>query len=173
MLQRRLPGQDFAHDGHVFPHPRQRLAIGHPVPALHHLRAGDSQAQDEPPPGQVVQGHRGHGGVRWRAPVNLHDPRAQPDPRGLRADPGQRRHRVRAVGLGRPGHVVAQPLRLAHQIGVDRDPRPGIAQRQSQFHRSPCGKSGRPDPPRGAPRDRFPAARKTGAQPALFSVYWP
>src|SRR5206468_7114584 len=52
----------------------------------------------------------------WRARADLHDRRAEPDSRRVRADPRERREGVGAPGLGGPHRVVAQPLRLLRDL---------------------------------------------------------
>ena len=57
------------------------------------------------------------------------------DPLGLRQHPGDRRHRVGAIGLAAPHRIVTEPFGLQHEIHVD----PGGGrhpQGHGQFHRT-------------------------------------
>lgn len=51
--------------------------------------------------------------------ADLHDGHAEVDALGAGADPGQHGRRVRAVGLGDPGHRVAQPIRFLGHVTLD------------------------------------------------------
>src|SRR5579871_3772481 len=56
-------------------------------------------------------------------------------PLGARAPPRERRQRVRAVGLGGPDRVVAQPLGLQHELlRVGRRSRAPVPQLQTDLH---------------------------------------
>ena len=93
------------------------------------------------PPDSGVERHRGHRRVRGRAPRELHDGRAEADLRRLRADPGERAHRVGAPRLGRPDRVEAEPLGLVDEVHVERDLRSRVADHQSESHRILLGSS--------------------------------
>jgi hypothetical protein len=84
---RPLAGDDLLHDGDVLLQPGHRLAVGHAVPAFHHLRAGGAEAADEAPAGQLRQAHGGHGGHGRGAGRHLHDGGAGLDLGGLGEDP--------------------------------------------------------------------------------------
>ena len=132
--QRLLAREDGAHDGDVFARLAQRLAVGLAVPAFHDLGAGEPQPQQHAAAGELVEGDGGHGRVGRRAGRHLHDGRAQVDALGLRADPGQRRDRIRAIGLGRPDRVEAQAIRLLDHRHGQRDRRARVADHQTKPH---------------------------------------
>ena len=89
------------------------LANGWPYQPSTTCGPGDAQPEDQPAAGEVVERHRGHRGGGRRARGDLRDRGAELDPLGRRAPPGQRHQRVRAVGLGGPDRVEAEPLGLA------------------------------------------------------------
>src|SRR5207249_10868684 len=97
VLERALAGPDRAYDLDVLARARERFAEGLPVPALDHLRARDAEPEEEPAARELVERGRGRRGHGRRARRHLHDRRAEVDLRRLPADPGERRHRVRAV----------------------------------------------------------------------------
>src|SRR5207249_1063566 len=94
---------------------REGLAEGLPVPALDHLRAGDPEPQKEAAARELVERGRGRRGHGRRARRHLHDRAAETDPARLPPDPGERRHRVRAVRLGRP-RAARDEERLADAV---------------------------------------------------------
>ena len=69
------------------------------------------------PPERMVHRHRRHRRGGGLARGHLHDRRAELDPLRRGAPPGQRRQAVRAVGLGRPDRVEAEPLGLGDRLG--------------------------------------------------------
>ena len=90
----------------------QWLAIRHPVPALDDLRPRRADAAQKAVSRQCLQGHRGHRRASRRARRHLQDAGAGLDRLGLCEDPGDRRHRVGAVGLRRttpPRSRAARP----------------------------------------------------------------
>jgi hypothetical protein len=150
----RLALGDLADDLHVVPQPVIRHAPRLAVPALHDLRAGHPQAQDEAvAAGQRVHGLGLHGRHRRRAAGQLHDAGAQPDPLGLGGQVSQRRDRVRAVRLGRPDRVEAEPLRLEHALHRELESGTGVPNGQAQLHGVSCL-----PPHRGPPGHRSPAS---------------
>ncbi len=125
--------------GHVVAGPGQGAGEPLPVPALGHLGPGQAEAEPEPPPRQLVEGGRGHG-RHGRAPGrDLEHPRPQVDGAGLGGQPGQHGGRVRPVGLGHPGRVVPEPLRLPHQLQLLGRGRPGpeVAEHHPEAHQRP------------------------------------
>ena len=114
--QRLFAAQDGAHDFHVLAGLTQRFAIRLAVPALHDLRTGQPQPQQQSSVGELVQSHGGHGGVGRRAAGHLHDGCAQMNVLSERAQPGQRRDGVRTVGLGGPYRIVTQPVGLLYEF---------------------------------------------------------
>ena len=52
-LQHPFPGKDLLHDLHVLFEARHGLAVGHAVPAFHHLRARGPQAHNEAVVGEL------------------------------------------------------------------------------------------------------------------------
>src|SRR5438034_11382635 len=132
VLERALAGPDRAHDLDVLARPRERLAEGLPVPALDHLRAGDAEPEEEPAARELVERGRGRRGQGRRARRHLHNRAAEADIARLPADPGERRHRVRAVRFRRPHRVEAEALGLAHEVHVDRELRARVADVQAE-----------------------------------------
>ena len=83
----------------------------------------------------MVEGDGGHAHGRRGPGRQLAEGGAQADPTGLRAPPAERGERIRAVGLGRPDRVEAQPLGLGHQLRcVGRRAGPPVAELQSELH---------------------------------------
>ena len=82
------------------------------VPALHYLRAGDTEAQNQPTPGQVVQGYGVHGGSRRGTSCHLDDAGTKPDPLGVGGQVHQRREGIAAPRFGGPDGVVTQAFGL-------------------------------------------------------------
>ena len=103
---------DVAQDRDVLAHPRQRLGERLAVPALHHLGPGHAEPQDETATAQVIERHRRHRRRCGGPGGDLDDRGAELDVRRGCAPPCQRHQRVRAVGLGRPHRVKAQPVGL-------------------------------------------------------------
>ena len=134
--QRRLARQRLADDLDVFLGAAERLAVGHAVPALDHLRPGRTDAEQEPPAGQRIQRHRGHRGTGRRARLHLHDRGARLDPRGARQHPGDRRHRIGAPGLARPHRDVAETFGLQHFVHAELRRRAVDAHRDAKLHRA-------------------------------------
>ena len=130
---RLLPRDDAAHDRDVFPEPLVGLAVGDSVPALDHLRPRRPDAEDEAAARKRLQGHRGHGGAGRRARRHLHERGADRHSLGLGQNPGGRRHRVRAIGLGSPDRLVAESLRLADQVDVDGEVPARIAEHEPEL----------------------------------------
>ena len=111
------------------------FGVGLAVPALHHLRARGAEAEDEPPTGQVVEGHRRHRRGRRSASRHLGDGGAELDPLGVRAPPGQRHQGVGAVGLGRPDRVEPEPFGLQDRgQPLRRRSRPPVPRVQPKLH---------------------------------------
>ena len=116
---RPLAAQHLADDVDVLAGAGERLAERLAVPALDDLRARTGRGRA-----------RGARPDRWssvraciavdgrRAAGELHDRRAEPDRRRLRAPPRERREGVRAPRLGREDDVVAELLRLEHLLEV-------------------------------------------------------
>ena len=113
---RRLPGEDLLHDPHVLLQPGHRLAVGHAVPAFHHLRPGRAQATEEAPAGEFREAHGGHRRHGGRAGRHLHDGGADLDGLGLRQNPGCGGHGIRAISLRGPNRVIAQAFRMANGV---------------------------------------------------------
>jgi len=85
----------------------------------------------------MVERHGRHGRVGRGAARHLHDGRAQLDALGQRAQPGQRRHGVGAVGFGRPDGVDAQPVGLTYQFKREFHFSGGVAEHKSKTHGLP------------------------------------
>ena len=100
------------HDLDVLARLRERLPPRLPVPALDDLRARRAEPEQEATAGEEVERRGRHRGVGRRAAGDLHDPGPELDLRGRRPEPREHAHAVRSPGLGRPGRVVAEPLRL-------------------------------------------------------------
>ncbi len=113
---RSLAGPDRAHDLDVLAGPGERLCERHPVPAFDDLRARDPEAADEAATREVVHRHRRHRRRGRLAGAQLQDRRAEAQALGVRPPPGQRRDRVRSVGLGGPDRVEAEALSLLHLL---------------------------------------------------------
>ena len=113
-----LTTERHAHDVDVLPCPRERLVEPHSVPTLRYLRPGYSQAETETPPGQRVQGRRGHRAVGRRSTGYLKDCCSHVDCRRLCGDPTQHGGGIGAVSLGRPGHRVAQTVGFASHFEI-------------------------------------------------------
>ena len=97
---------DLFHDGDIIAQAGVGLAPGLAIPALDDLRAGHANADDHAAAaGQSIDCLGAHGAVGRRAGGKLGDPGAKPDALGVRGDERQRRHRIRAVGFGRPDRV--------------------------------------------------------------------
>ena len=116
-LQRPLARPDVAQDRDVLARAREWLGERHPVPALHDLRAGHAQAEDEAPATEVIERHRRHRGGGRLARRELHDRGPELELLGRRPPPGQRRQAVRAVGLRGPDRVEPQLFGLEHRLG--------------------------------------------------------
>src|SRR5581483_1384294 len=104
------------------------------VPALGHLRPRGAEAERDAPAREQVErghGHRRRGGAARR---HLHDRRAEADPLGARADPGERRDRVGAPGLRGPHAVEAEPVRLLRER--QRRDRVVVPELQAEAHRA-------------------------------------
>jgi hypothetical protein len=97
---------------------RQRGPEAHPVPALHHLRAADADAEQEPASGQQVQRHGRHGDERGRPRAELHDRRAEADPGRLAGQVTELGQRVLGPGLRHPYRVGAESFGVPHERGV-------------------------------------------------------
>jgi methylmalonyl-CoA/ethylmalonyl-CoA epimerase len=112
-----LAGQGLAQEQHHLAHASGRLVEAPAVPLLDDdLRAG-AQPEDEAA-GRDVGHAGGRLGERGRpARVDIGDGGAEPEPRA-RADDGQRREAIEAVGLERPGIRIAPGLRLARERDV-------------------------------------------------------
>ena len=111
-----LAGERHPHDRDVLARALELLAEALAVPALGDLRAARADAEQHPPVGELVDRRRRHGGHRGRAAGHLEDRRAELDARGRLREPGEDRGGVGAVGLGGPDRVVAEPLRLQHEV---------------------------------------------------------
>ena len=132
------------HDVDVLPCPRERLVEPHSVPTLRYLRPGYTQAETESPPGQRVQGGRGHRAVGRCSTGYLKDCRSDVDRRRLRGDPTEHGGGIGAVSLGCPGHRVAQTVGFASHfeiVGVVTGT--PVTKIHSQFHSATLG----PKPP--------------------------
>ena len=122
------------------------------MPALHHLRIRHPEAEPEPPTRERVESHRRHRGRRRRPAADLHDAGAHVDPRRPPGDPRGGRDRVRAIGLGGPHRIEAEPLGLEDLLHVERHLRPGVAEGECESHGSPLHRR---------PVDRHAWARRT------------
>ena len=111
-----------------------RLGEPDAVPAFGDLGAGKSETEAEPAAGEHVEGRRGHRGHRRGAGRDLQNSAADVDVLGLRGDPGEHRHGVRAVRLGGPRDGVAEPVGLLDQR--ERLGAAAVADVQSQLHRA-------------------------------------
>ncbi len=132
---RRLAGQHLADDVDDLAGAGQRLRERLAVPALHHLRAAHAHAEHDPAAGEVVERERVHRDRRRAATRHLHDRRAEPQPRGVLAPPGQRGEGVGAPGLGGEDRVEPRLLGRGDQLphAVRRLGAP-VAELQSEFH---------------------------------------
>ena len=163
-LQRLGPGEHPAEDLHVLPGAGQRAAEGLPVPALHHLGSRHPQPEDDPPAGDVVEGHGVHGHRRRGPSRYLHHAGAQLDPLGAGRDQHQRREGIRAPRLGRP-HRVEPGLFGGHgQIhqALGHAPTP-VPQRQTELHAASAPQT-QPEP--HARMGRSIRAIRCGSRPA-------
>ena len=111
-----LAGERHAHHGDVLARALQLLGEALPVPALGDLRPRGADAEDHAPARELVDRGGRHRGHRRRAGGHLEDPRAEADPRGLTRQPAEHGRGVRAVGLGGPHRVIAQPLGLLDDV---------------------------------------------------------
>ena len=83
----------------------------------------------------MVHSERGHAHGCRRPGRQLAQGRAQSDPLGLRAPPGQRGEGIRAVRLSGPDGVVAQALGLGYQLhGVGRRPGAPVPELHADLH---------------------------------------
>ena len=108
--------QHLPNDRDVLARARERLVERLPVPALDDLRARNAEAERHAPARQVIERERVHRGRGGRACGDLHHRRAEPDLLGVRSDPGERRERVGAPGLGGEDDVVAEALGLLRDV---------------------------------------------------------
>ena len=133
-----LAGEHLAHDLDVVLDAPVGLAPGLAVPALDDLRARYAEPGDEAyAAGERIDGRCRHGTVGGRARGKLHDGRAELDAAGLAGEEGERRHRIRAVGLGRPHGIVAQLLGPLHQLDGDVERGARVSQMQPELHGVP------------------------------------
>ena len=112
LVRNGFPAQRHPHDVDVLAGPAERCGERHAVPALADLRAGHPETEPEPATGERVDRGGGHRGRRRRARGDLHHRCPEVDPLRLRADPREHGRRVRAVGLGDPGHRIPEPVGL-------------------------------------------------------------
>ena len=141
-----LPPPHLPADLDDLPGPADRRVVGHPVPALDHLRTGGADAEREPAARHVVQARRGHRGQRRRPRVQLEDAGGDLQPLRPRRDEAELADRVEAVRL-RHEHDVQPGLLVVGQLGHGL----GEAARVVQGH---------PDAHRPASRQRCVAARR-------------
>src|SRR5690554_3570467 len=102
MDERLFTLDDLADDLDVFADPGEGLIKGLSMPSLDDLRARGAEAEHEAPARKRVHRHRRHRGVRGRATRDLHDAGAGADLFGMRAEPSEGAHGVRAPSLSRP-----------------------------------------------------------------------
>ena len=112
-----VPGPDLAQDPDVLARARERLLERHPVPALHHLRAGHAEAEDEASAREVVERHGRHRGGSRLPRGHLHDRGAEPDALGVRPPPREGRQAIGPVCLGGPDRVEAELFGLGDGFG--------------------------------------------------------
>ena len=154
----RAPGSA-ADDVDVFPRAGHRLAVGHAVPALDHLRAGGADAAEEAVARQLPAASSPssprRSGVRagicmMPVPALIRVVRASTQAIGVTAS--------RAVGLAAPDGIVAEPLGLQHQRRVDAGAHQLRVIPSRMVRASPSRRRGsracRPAPPRPCCRDR-------------------
>jgi len=127
--------KNLAHDRDVVAHAPVGLAPGLAVPALDDLRTGDADAGEEAAAARHgIDGRGRHGGVGGRAGGELHDAGAEFYPLGVGGQERERRHRVGAVGFGRPHGIVAQLLGALHELHGDIEGGTGIADGEAELH---------------------------------------
>ena len=102
----------------VLPGATQRVVEAHAVPPLGDLRSRDAEPEPETPARQRIQRRGRHRGGGRRARRDLHDGAAHVDALRERRDVSEDRGAVRAVGLRRPDHRVAEPVGLLGQRDV-------------------------------------------------------
>ena len=136
LVDHALARQRHPHDLHVLARPLQLAGEALAVPALGHLRAARPDPEQHPAVGELIDRRGGHRGHRGRAAGHLEDRRAELDPRRRLREPGEDRRRVGAVGLGGPDRVVAEPLRLQHQLQLLRcgEPEAPVSDVQPELH---------------------------------------
>jgi hypothetical protein len=127
-------------DLHVLSGAAERLAEGLAVPAFDHLRPRSAEAEQDAAARHQVERrgrHRRHGRRPGR---DLHDPGTELEGRRRRAQPGENGDGIGPPGFGRPGRVVAEPLRLARQLDQLERIRPGrrVAHRIAELHDVRC-----------------------------------
>ena len=134
-LERLLASEHLADDLDVLAGASERLAVRLAVPALHDLRAGHAETEDEAALAQVVDGDGVHRRRRRRATGELHHAGAQLDRRRVRGEVGEWAERVGAPRLGRPHRVEAEALRLLGQFDevAGRQSAP-VPPRESELH---------------------------------------
>ena len=74
--------------------------------------------EQHPPARELVDRRRGHRGHRRAAGGHLEDRRAELDRRRQPGEPAEDRRGVRAVGLGGPDRVIAEPLGLLDDLAL-------------------------------------------------------
>ena len=174
-LERSLAAQHPADDLHVLARALERPVEALPVPALHHLRPGDAEPEDEPPAREVVERHGGHRRRRRGAGRDLGDGGAEAGTRRRPAPPRQWGEGVRAVALGGPEGVETEAVgggeHLGHALRGVGTPVAGEVS-DAECHASDgTGENGRPRAGRGSNLSGWdgmmvPAAAAKAAPPA-------
>ena len=114
---RSLARPDVAQDADVLARAGERLGERHRRTSPRRPAGPETpEPEDEAPAREVVDRHRGHRRRGRLARRHLHDRRAELEPLGRRAPPGERRQPVGAVGLRGPDRVEPEPLGLGDRL---------------------------------------------------------